>query len=183
MVWIQPCKRCTPGLAGFFSKEPESKCLKLWELNSRRFKCSILSLCREDSHGLCKWFESRFRTEPGRGRDWAWAIAGDRSMGGQGTPQEYGRGVEHSRASSTEEQYGSAGSASWPSWAAVTCSHGDISSEVCAFRAEALRLHRDGTQGGKRQGERCLGVRKGQGFVKGMPLPDLDPRVLWPLGL
>lgn len=84
MVWIQSCKRCTPGLAGFFSKEPESKCLKLWELNSRRLKCSVLSLCREDSHGLCKWFESRFRTEPGRGRDWAWAIVGD--------PQEYGQG-------------------------------------------------------------------------------------------
>lgn len=92
MVWIQPCKRCTPGLAGFFSKEPESKCLKLWELNSRRSKCSILSLCREDSHGLCKWFESRFRTEPGRGGDWAWAIAGDRSMGGQGTPRSMAGG-------------------------------------------------------------------------------------------
>ena len=49
MVWIRSCKRCTPGLAGFFSKEPESKRLKLWELNSCRLKCSIVSLCREDA--------------------------------------------------------------------------------------------------------------------------------------
>ena len=50
MVWIRSCKRCTPGLAGFFSKEPESKRLKLWKLNSCRLKCSFVSLCREDSH-------------------------------------------------------------------------------------------------------------------------------------
>lgn len=45
--------------------------------------------------------------------------------------------------SNTKEQKDPAGSASWPSWAAVTCSREDISSEVCAFLAQPLWLHRD----------------------------------------
>lgn len=36
---------------------------------------------------------------------------------------------------------------------------------------------------GKKGKEKAARGQKGQGFVKGMPLPDLDPQVFWPLRL
>lgn len=87
MVWVQSWKRYTPGLAAFFSKEPESKCLKLWDLNSLCLKCSVLSLWREDSHRLCKWLRVASKENQRLG-------LGSRSWG----PPGVWLGVEHSRA-------------------------------------------------------------------------------------
>ena len=136
MVWLQSRKRCTPGLAGFCCKGPESKYLRLWELNNLCVKCSIPSLWQEKSQGLCKWLRVTYVQNQAEG----WIGPGGHSLG---TPGCMAGGVENSRASNTKEWKEPAGSASWSPWAGVTSSHREISSVLCAFRARALWLHGD----------------------------------------